>query len=67
MKWCRYTANGSTSYGTIEGDTVHEISGSPFGEHCENRNDPTAWAECGWRFLSYHPHSTQPASTTLST
>ena len=33
MKWCRYTANGSTSYGIIEGDTVHEVSGSPFGEH----------------------------------
>ena len=33
MKWCRYTANGSTSYGIIEGETVHEVSGSPFGEH----------------------------------
>ena len=33
MKWCRYTANGSTSYGIIEGDTVHEVSGSPFSEH----------------------------------
>ena len=33
MKWCRYTANGLTSYGIIEGDTVHEVSGSPFGEH----------------------------------
>jgi 2-keto-4-pentenoate hydratase/2-oxohepta-3-ene-1,7-dioic acid hydratase in catechol pathway len=33
MKWCRFTANGSTSYGIIEGETVHEVSGSPFGEH----------------------------------
>ena len=33
MKWCRYTANGATSYGIIEGDSVHEVSGSPFGEH----------------------------------
>ena len=33
MKWCRYTANGTTSYGIIEGETVHEVSGSPFGEH----------------------------------
>ena len=33
MKWCRYTANGNTSYGIIEGETVHEVSGSPFGEH----------------------------------
>ena len=33
MKWCRYTADSSTSYGIIEGDTVHEVSGSPFGEH----------------------------------
>ena len=33
MKWCRYTANGSTLFGTIEGDTVHEVSGNPFGEH----------------------------------
>ncbi len=35
MKWCRYTANGSTSYGIIEGDTVQEISGDPFGEHAK--------------------------------
>ena len=33
MKWCRYTANGSTSFGIIEDDTVHEVSGNPFGEH----------------------------------
>ena len=33
MKWCRYTANGSTSYGIIDGETVHEVSGDPFGEH----------------------------------
>ena len=33
MKWCRYTASGSTSYGIIEGETVHEVSGTPFGEH----------------------------------
>ena len=33
MKWCRYTANGSTSYGIIEGETVQQISGNPFGEH----------------------------------
>ena len=35
MKWCRYTANGATSYGIIEGETVHEVSGSPFGEHAK--------------------------------
>ena len=33
MKWCRFTANGSTSYGIIEGETVYEVSGTPFGEH----------------------------------
>ena len=33
MKWCRFSAGGSTSYGIIEGETVHEVSGSPFGEH----------------------------------
>ena len=35
MKWCRFTANGSTSYGIIEGETVHAVSGSPFGEHAK--------------------------------
>ena len=33
MKWCRYTADGSTSYGIIDGETVQQVSGSPFGEH----------------------------------
>ena len=33
MKWCRFTANGSTSYGIIEEETVYEVSGSPFAEY----------------------------------
>jgi 2-keto-4-pentenoate hydratase/2-oxohepta-3-ene-1,7-dioic acid hydratase in catechol pathway len=30
MKWCRFTAGGSTAYGIIEGDTVTAVEGSPF-------------------------------------
>ena len=33
MKWCRFTDEGSTAYGIIEGDAVAEVSGSPFGEY----------------------------------
>ena len=39
MKWCRFTANGSTAYGIIErdaeGDAVAEVSGSPFGDYAQ--------------------------------
>jgi hypothetical protein len=30
MKWCRYQQGGAPSFGIIEGDTVVEVSGSPF-------------------------------------
>lgn len=33
MKWCRFTAGGATSFGIIEGNTVTEVSGSPFGSY----------------------------------
>ena len=35
MKWCRYSVGGATACGIIEGDTVHEVSGNPFGEHAK--------------------------------
>jgi len=33
MKWCRFTAEGSTAFGIIDGDTIAEVSGSPFDSH----------------------------------
>lgn len=33
MKWCRFTADGVTGYGIVEGDKVYGVSGSPFGEY----------------------------------
>ena len=30
MRWIRYTAAGATSYGILEGDTIREVSGTPF-------------------------------------
>src|ERR1700759_5217964 len=33
MRWIRYTADGRTSYGSLSGDTVSEISGEPWGTH----------------------------------
>ena len=33
MKWCRFKADGETSYGIIEDDRVIAVEGAPFGEH----------------------------------
>jgi len=33
MKWCRFTAEGSTAFGIIDGDTIAEVSGSPFDSY----------------------------------
>jgi len=33
MKWCRFQSGGGSTYGIIEGDTVTEVSGSPFDTH----------------------------------
>ena len=33
MKWCRFQSGGNPSYGIIEGDTVIEVSGSPFDSY----------------------------------
>ena len=30
MKWCRFDSGGHGVYGIIDGDTVVEVSGSPF-------------------------------------
>ena len=33
MRWIRFTADGRTAYGSLNGDTVSEISGEPWGTH----------------------------------
>jgi 2-keto-4-pentenoate hydratase/2-oxohepta-3-ene-1,7-dioic acid hydratase in catechol pathway len=33
MKWCRFSADGQTSFGIIEEDRVTAVEGTPFGEH----------------------------------
>ena len=33
MIWCRYEVNQSASYGIVDGETVTEVDGSPFGQH----------------------------------
>ena len=38
MKWCRYKAGGSISYGIIDGDTVTTVEGSPFGQYTKTSN-----------------------------
>lgn len=31
--WCRFSKDGQTSFGVVEGDQVTAVDGSPFGEH----------------------------------
>ena len=38
MKWCRYQQGGAPSFGIIEGDTVIEVSGSPFASYTKTSN-----------------------------
>ena len=33
MKWCRFSADGKTSFGLIQDDTVVKVDGTPWGEH----------------------------------
>jgi len=33
MKWCRFTNEGETSFGLIEGDSVRRADGAPWGPH----------------------------------
>ncbi len=33
MKWCRFQSGATVAHGVIEGNTVIEVAGSPFGEH----------------------------------
>jgi 2-keto-4-pentenoate hydratase/2-oxohepta-3-ene-1,7-dioic acid hydratase in catechol pathway len=33
VKWCRFESGGRRAYGIIEGDTVTEVTGSPFDTH----------------------------------
>ena len=32
MRWLKFTAAGTTSWGLVEGDKVISVSGDPFGE-----------------------------------
>ena len=32
MRWLKFTAAGTTSWGLVEGDTVITVNGDPFGE-----------------------------------
>src|SRR5260370_10974812 len=32
MRWLKFTANGQTSWGLVEGDRVIAVNGEPFGE-----------------------------------
>ena len=38
MKWCRFDSGGHGVYGIIEGDTVVEVSGSPFDTYIKTDN-----------------------------
>ena len=38
MKWCRYQTGGKISYGTIEGDMVTAVEGSPFDNFTKTSN-----------------------------
>jgi 2-keto-4-pentenoate hydratase/2-oxohepta-3-ene-1,7-dioic acid hydratase in catechol pathway len=33
VRWCRFRSEGRSAYGIIEGDTVTEVTGSPFDTH----------------------------------
>src|SRR5215467_2264882 len=33
MRWCRFQSGQTAAYGIIEGDTVAEVTGSPFASH----------------------------------
>jgi len=33
MNWCRFQSEGKSAYGIIEGDSVTEVTGSPFDTH----------------------------------
>jgi 2-keto-4-pentenoate hydratase/2-oxohepta-3-ene-1,7-dioic acid hydratase in catechol pathway len=33
MRWCRFDSGDGPRFGTIDGDTVTEVSGTPFGEY----------------------------------
>lgn len=32
MRWLRYSADGGTRYGIVEGDRIREVEGTPFGD-----------------------------------
>ena len=32
MRWVRFSKDGATSYGSLNGDTISEISGEPWGD-----------------------------------
>jgi 2-keto-4-pentenoate hydratase/2-oxohepta-3-ene-1,7-dioic acid hydratase in catechol pathway len=38
MIWCRFSADGETCYGLVEGDRVKKVEGTPFGSHIVTTN-----------------------------
>ena len=38
MIWCCFEVEGKTNYGTVEGDRVIQVSGSPLGEYAVTNN-----------------------------
>ena len=40
MKWCRFDVDGEVSYGTIDGDRVTAVSGTPFREYAVTSRRP---------------------------
>jgi len=42
MRWIRFTAEGRTSYGSLAGEAVTEVSGEPWGEPEPDRQDAQA-------------------------
>ena len=38
MRWLKFTADGKTSWGLVEGDRVVAVDGDPFGEHSARRS-----------------------------
>ena len=38
MIWCRFETDEGPRYGRVEGESVHEIEGTPWGEHSSTGN-----------------------------
>ena len=43
MRWIRFSTAGRTAYGSLDGDTVTEISGEPWGDHAPTGSEASPW------------------------